>query len=314
LDVVCSRRSNAGNHLKIAAPDVHGRQSGLNKPEIKFIPNEAFDSTTEVDFEAVDVELYAAEEGRSGPVDRNEAATTFIQAIEESRILTFEGEQFLFKRLNFLRFRANALQSTLGGKRPKKVIREIERLLQGAQETREDITRANMRLVMSIARKFSSGPDDFDEYVSEANGILLNAIDKFDFARGYRFSTYATHAVQRHLYRFIERASKRKVREKLATESVEAMAAESSDDTGPSADDVLLAAEAVLERLDDVLDERERIIVRGRFGLNESEQISTLRELAAQLGLSKERVRQLQLSALEKLAEVAQPFESTFAT
>lgn len=286
----------------------------MSEAEIKFIPNEEFDSTTEVDFEAVDIELYAAEEGRSGPVDRKEAATSFIQAIEESRILTFEGEQFLFKRLNFLRFRANALQATLGSKPKKKTVREIERLLQGAQETREDIARANMRLVMSIARKFSTNSDNFDEYVSEANGILLNAIDKFDFARGYRFSTYATHAVQRHLYRFIERATKRRVREKLATDSVEAIATGSPDDAGPTAAEVLVAAEAVLERLDDVLDERERIIVRARFGLNESEQTSTLRELAAQLGLSKERVRQLQLSALEKLAEVAKPFESTFTS
>ncbi len=286
----------------------------MSNPEIKFIPNEHFDSTSELDFDAVDIELYAAEDGRCTPVDRSEAAATFVQAIEESRILTFEGEQFLFRRLNFLRFRANALRVTLSGKRPKKTVAEIERLLQGAQETREDIARANMRLVMSVCRKLSSTLDDFDEFVGEANGILLNAIDKFDFARGYRFSTYATHAIQRHIYRFVERASKRRSREHHATDAVEAIAVDSSDDTGPSAVEVLVAAEAILERLDDVLDERERIIIRGRFGLNESGQASTLRELGAQLGLSKERVRQLQLSALDKLAEVARPFESTFTT
>ena len=235
-----------------------------------------------------------------------------MQAIEESRILTFEGEQFLFKRLNFLRFRANAIRITLSAKPPKRTLKEIERLLQGAQEAREDIARANLRLVASIARRLSSTSDNFDEYVSEANGILLNAIDKFDFSRGYRFSTYATHAIQRHLYRYIGRTSKRSSREKLVSDSVEAVAVDSSDDTGPSAADVLIAAEAVLDQLDDVLDDRERLIICGRFGLNEAGHTSTLRELGAELGLSKERVRQLQLFALEKLAEVARPFESSF--
>lgn len=284
----------------------------MSHPEIRFIPNEEFASASEQDFQEVDIELYTAEEGRSAAVDRNEASATFIQAIEESRILSFEGEQFLFKRLNFLRFRANALQVSLTTKRPRKTLKEIARLLQAAQDTREDIARANLRLVVSIARKLSSCPNDFDEYVSEANGILLNAIDKFDFSRGYRFSTYATHAIQRHLYRYIGRRSKRSSRELGMNESLESLATDASDDSEPSARDVLVAAEAVLERLDEVLEERERVIIRSRFGLNEAGHTSTLRELAAELGLSKERVRQLQLSALEKLAEVARPFESTF--
>ncbi len=286
----------------------------MSRSEIKFIPNDDFASATEQDFDDVDIELYAAEEGRCEAVDRNEAAATFIRAIDESRILTFEGEQYLFKRLNFLRFRANAIRVTSSAKSSKKTLKEIERLLQGAQESREDIARANLRLVASIARRLSSTSDDFDEYVSEANGILLNAIDKFDFSRGYRFSTYATHAIQRHLYRCIGRSSKRFSREKPANDSVEAVAVDSTDNTEPSAADVLVAAEAVLGQLDDVLDERERVIIRARFGLNDAGQTSTLRELGAELGLSKERVRQLQLFALEKLAAVAKPFESAFTS
>ena len=75
----------------------------------------------------------------------------------------------------------------------------------------------------------------------------------------------------------------------------------------------MLAAEHVLARIDDVLDERERVIVLGRFGLGDNERAKTLRELGQELGLSKERVRQLQQQGLEKLAAVASPFEEEFA-
>lgn len=286
----------------------------MSNPEIRFIANDDFDSACEEDFDQVDIELYAQEEGRTVPGDRSEVAATFLQAIEECRILTFEGEQFLFKRLNFLRFRAQALQVTLQGKkRPRKVIREIDRLLTAAAETREEIARANLRLVASIVRKLSSSADEFDEFVGEANIILLNAIDKFNFARGYRFSTYATHAIQRHLYRHSGKTNKRKGHETSATDSVSAAADETLEPDEPTQADVLAAADAVMARIDAVLDQRERTIIMARFGLNDSSRTSSLRELGEQLGLSKERVRQLQQQALEKLAEVAKPFESIFA-
>lgn len=288
------------------------RHSCVSWSEIEFIPNADFATASERNFEDVDAELYAAEEGRRPQINRNEAAATFIQAIEESRVLTFEGEQFLFKRLNFLRFRANAVRVTSAAKPSTKTLKEIPRLLQGAQENREDIARANLRLVLSIARRLSSASNDFDEVVSDANGILLNAIDKFDFSRGDRFSTYVIHAIQGHLYRCIGRNCKRSSRARLANHAVETIAVDSITDTSPSAADVLMAAEAVIDKLDDVLDEREQRIICGRFGLNETGQTSTLRELGVELGLSKERVRQLQLFALEKLVEVARLFESSF--
>ena len=105
---------------------------------IRFIPNTDFESATEDDFDAIDVDLYCAEDGRWDSFDRQQTAETFLAAVDQSRLLTFEGEQFLFKRLNFLRFRANAIQVTLPERRPpRKKLREISRLLDEADQTRE---------------------------------------------------------------------------------------------------------------------------------------------------------------------------------
>lgn len=286
--------------------------SKLTTSEIEFIPNSDFSTFSEEDFAEVDIQLYTAEE-ECVPADRKEAASSFVQAIEHSRTLTFDGEQFLFKRLNFLRFRANALRMTLNGsRREKKVEREIDRLLIEAEETRNEIACANLRLVSSICRRLAASGEDFDELFGEANPILLKAIDKFDYSRGYRFSTYATHAVQRHIYRVLGRVGKRRKREISSQESLQAAPSEVVGDDEPSAQQVLDAAESIIGRLGEVLDEREQIIIRARYGLNEEEKPRTLRELSAQLGLSKERIRQLQQQAIEKLAEIARPFESGF--
>lgn len=288
--------------------------SNVPASDISFIPNEDFASACERDFQEIDVELYAAEDGRPQSREPGEAAETFLSAVEHSRLLTFEGEQFLFKRLNFLRFRANALQVTLQMQRrpARKTVREVNRLLAEAEETREELARANLRLVMSIARRVSTSPDECDEYVAEGNTILLNAIDKFDFSRGYRFSTYATHAIQRHLYRLISRRNKRRGRE--ATESGSALldSSVSTPTDEPTQEDVMAAATAIIARIEDILDERSVHIVRGRFGLNDSNKGKSLRELGEELGISKERVRQILQQSIEKLGGVAQPFESMF--
>ena len=278
---------------------------------IQFVPNDDFESAKEQDFEEIDIQLYKYED-RPEPLDGKRLAESFLTAVEQSRLLTFEGEQFLFKRLNFLRFRASALQSGLKNKlRPKQAKREIGRLLTESISTREQIACANLRLVTSISRRLAITPEDFDEFLAEANTILLNAIDKFDYSRGYRFSTYVTHAVQRHLYRLSTRKAKRQKIERQDELAVQ-ISAEEVGSTGPTDQDVQAAFQHVMSQMDAVLDEREQHIIRGRFGLDGNSKGQSLRAMGDELGISKERARQIFQRGIEKLGTAAKSFESIF--
>lgn len=293
----------------------HPASAALLEQSIDFIPNDDFDGTDEADLQNIEAELYAVEEQSPGAIGADSVDASLLAPLQQSRLLTFEGEQFLFKRLNFLRFRARAIQTTLNpGRSSRKKVRELNRLLGEAADARDALATANLRLVVSIAGKLSISREEFDEFVAEGNAIMLYAIDKFDFSRGYRFSTYLTHAVQRHLYRVIDRRRKRAQREHA--QGSEIMAAEPSveiDPTDPTENEIKAAAAAIIAKMDVTLDEREQIIVRGRFGLDGSGDSKTFTAIGAELGLSKERVRQLLQRSMEKLGQVAKPFESLFA-
>ncbi|MEM6731978.1 MAG: sigma-70 family RNA polymerase sigma factor, partial [Myxococcota bacterium] len=221
-------------------------------------------------------------------------------------LLTQEQEQELFRRMNFCKYKANVLRSRLSRTRPNaEKVAEIEGYIARAERLRNYIIQANTRLVMSIARRFADGRNGFDDLLSQGVASLMHSVEKFDYGRGYRFSTYATCAVRRDLYRLVMGRKKDFQRFTTGTDEYLSGCADEVDRTGEMTeagwDHLTGSISEMLKRLDD----RERFIVTHRFGLDESGQRSSYSRLGERLGISKERVRQLANRALEKLREWA---------
>jgi RNA polymerase primary sigma factor len=291
--------TNRPRPLTSAVHLLRSRAQSLLVQEISFIDHPSLRRSALEDLSTCEFPIHTKEAPSLG-------LPTYLTPLFRKPLLTRSGETHLFRLMNYCRYRANMLRSQLDPQKPKRrLVEEIEALLARAEESRRTITESNLRLVASIARNLVTRSLDFEELLSEGNLILLGAIDKFDFSRGFRFSTYATHAIQRHLYRVVHRTHRRNSRESstdelLLASSVAAPAVEA--DFSEEFPDELRAR--MLYEVRKGLDSRERRILQARFGLNSSESVSTFQEIAGTMDLSKERIRQLQHRAIDKLREL----------
>jgi RNA polymerase sigma factor (sigma-70 family) len=230
----------------------------------------------------------------------------YLASLYEMPLLTREQEAHLFRKYNYLKYKALKLREQLDAAQPKSsLMDEIEQLQQQIVSTKNEIARANLRLVVSIAKRHVTPDQNFFELVSDGNMSLLRAIEKFDFARGNKFSTYASWAIMKNFARTIPGEFKH--RDRFRTSQDELFASTQEHRGNPLAEEgAQNQREAQIERILRRLDEREQKIITSRFGLDHAQEPQTLKEVGASLGVTKERIRQIEARALSKLRQAAQ--------
>ncbi|MDD5130726.1 MAG: sigma-70 family RNA polymerase sigma factor [Candidatus Omnitrophica bacterium] len=241
----------------------------------------------------------------------------------------------------------------------KQEIELSKRIRKGDEMARKDMIRANLRLVINIAKRYMRMGTPFLDLIEEGNLGLMKAVEKFDHRKGFRFSTYAAWWIRQGITRSISEQGKmirvpvymndlitkwKKTKENLSqklkrlpsdqeiakklkltpekteqinfwmsstTSSLEAPIGEDNEnqiselveDKNAIAPDAGIVKLLDRERIDNLLEEidpREREILDLRFGLSNIKP-QTLAVVAKKLGVSRERIRQIEEMALKKL-------------
>jgi RNA polymerase sigma factor (sigma-70 family) len=236
--------------------------------------------------------------------DRLGAGSSHMLNAPRSVVLTAAQERVIFAQLNFARFCAAKVQRRF--KREglnAQLARELLGWFDRAEAIRAQIAETNLALVLSMAKRVRSAELDFGDLISEGNMALMRSVDKFDFSRGFKFSTYACRAIlkaysrlgiktQRHRKVFPVEFDPELERANHASEVRVSREAEAVRDMT-----TLLAGNRA--GLSDI----ERSVIFHRYGLDRPSDSSqlTLEQVGGILGVTKERVRQIQNKALEKL-------------
>jgi RNA polymerase primary sigma factor/RNA polymerase sigma factor len=229
----------------------------------------------------------------------------YLASLYEVPLLTRDEEMHLFRKMNYLKHQASALRGQLDLGHPNRsLMGRIEKLYDESVTTKNQIIRANLRLVVSIAKRRVGSAGDFFELVSDGNISLMRAVEKFDYARGYRFSTYASWAIMKNFARTIPDVLRHQNRFSTSHSEMLSTVEDARTDYYEQESAQIqrqLHVQGILKRLD----EREQQIVTGRFGLTRGQEPLTLKQVGAAMGITKERVRQIQCRAMGKLRKAA---------
>jgi RNA polymerase sigma factor (sigma-70 family) len=233
----------------------------------------------------------------------------YLKNLYKTPLLSKDEEQSLFRLYNYLKFKATEVRERLEKTRSPKVedIEEVERLLDEAARVKNRIVQANLRLVVNIAKRHVSPQTNFFELISDGNMSLLRAVDKFDYTRGFKFSTYASWAIMKNFARTVPKAGKRRERFMTGHDELLEMTEDLRFEGEEGYREPDVTVKQNIERVLDELGPREREIVMRRFGLGDMPGPQTLEEVGKHFGVTKERIRQIEGRALKKLRGMLSP-------
>ncbi len=223
-------------------------------------------------------------------------------------ILTAEEERALFLQFNYCRYRVHLIRERIGdGPVDPQLAQDILYWHDKAEAYRDQIAQTNLALVLAMAKRTRMSDMDFSDLVSEGNMALLRAVDKFDAARGFKFSTYACRAILKAFSRSGVKLSKYRqlfptdFDPKLEKSDYMEKKRESHED-----DCVDELKEIMRDNAADLTD-IEKEVIEHRFAIGDKQKADpeasplTLEQVGKIIGVTKERVRQIQNKALEKL-------------
>lgn len=214
-------------------------------------------------------------------------------------------ERLLFLQFNYCWFRVAMLMAQWKGNVPAGEQAAMMRWRRAALVRRDRLVECNMGLVALMIRQFRREHTDYDEMQSDGSLTLLRAVDKFDVDRGFRFSTYACQAIHHAL---VLAASRRWRRPQTSLASCMDLV-ENEPDTGIFAGEAPAVREMIL-RNEASLTPTELQVIHSRFALSPKFSDGmpaapmTREQIGRMIGVSKERIRQIEHNALSKLRSV----------
>lgn len=291
------------------------RIARLNRRKVKFIDDSLYHQ--EGAGEAVAAIVAGTEQALAGEGGRAEDGRVprdlppYLQALYRTALLTPARERALFLSFNLYKYRFISSRRRLEPQFARhRDVATLEAHLRRATDVKNEIVQANLRLVVSVARKHVRPGASLMELVSDGNITLMRAAESFDFHRGHRFSTYATLALMKGFARSVPQmlCGGRRARAAGGDRAL----AEVTDARLEATGDRLLAREEVQQLLSR-LDDHERAVVLAHYGIecgieagrHSRLEPATYEQVGRLLGMPKQRVRQIEQFAFAKLRSAA---------